>query len=119
MQTFFEAVPRDAGGGRLDRRLRRLAGVPARDAAADRAGARGHGGAVLHLLVERLLLRADPDAHQRLTAPVAIVNFLQYKGWEWGRIAAGGTLVMLPVVVFSVLVRNYLVRGLTAGGVKD
>jgi multiple sugar transport system permease protein len=54
-----------------------------------------------------------------MTAPVAIVNFMQYEGWEWGKIAAGGTLVMLPVVLFSVLVRNYLVRGLLAGGVKD
>lgn len=54
-----------------------------------------------------------------ITAPVAIVNFLQYEGWEWTKIAAAGTLVMLPVVVFTVLVRKYLVRGLTAGGVKD
>jgi multiple sugar transport system permease protein len=56
---------------------------------------------------------------QAVTAPVAIVNFLQYEGWEWGKIAAGGTLVMLPVVVFTVLVRTWLVRGLTAGGIKD
>jgi multiple sugar transport system permease protein len=54
-----------------------------------------------------------------MTAPVAIVNFMQYEGWEWGKIAAGGTLVMLPVVVFSLVVRRYLVRGLTAGGVKE
>ena len=54
-----------------------------------------------------------------MTAPVAIVNFMQYEGWEWGKIAAGGTLVMLPVVVFSLVVRNYLVRGLTAGGLKE
>ena len=55
---------------------------------------------------------------QAMTAPVAIVNFMQYEGWEWGKIAAGGTLVMLPVVVFSLLVRSYLVRGLTAGAIK-
>lgn len=54
-----------------------------------------------------------------MTAPVAIVNFMQYEGWEWGKIAAGGTLVMLPVVIFSLIVRNYLVRGLTAGGLKE
>ena len=53
------------------------------------------------------------------TAPVAIVNFIQYEGWEWGKIAAGGTLVMLPVIIFSLLVRSYLVRGLTAGSLKD
>ena len=34
-------------------------------------------------------------------------------------IAAGGTLVMLPVAVLSVFVCRHLVRGLTAGGVKE
>lgn len=53
-----------------------------------------------------------------MTAPVAIVNFMTYEGWEWGKIAAGGSLIMLPVVVFSLLVRKYLIRGLTAGAVK-
>ena len=33
--------------------------------------------------------------------------------------AAGGTLVMLPVAVLSVFVRHYFVRGLTAVGVKE
>ena len=54
-----------------------------------------------------------------MTAPVAIVNFMQYEGWEWGKIAAAGTLVMLPVVLFTFVVRSYLVHGLMAGGVKE
>ena len=54
----------DAGGGGLDRRLRHLAGLLARDAAAHRTGARGHGGALLRLLLERLLLRPDPHPHR-------------------------------------------------------
>lgn len=53
-----------------------------------------------------------------VTAPVAIVNFMQYEGWEWGKMAAGGTLVMLPVVVFTVLVRKWLISGLTAGSMR-
>jgi multiple sugar transport system permease protein len=53
-----------------------------------------------------------------MTAPVAVVNFMNYAGWEWGRIAAGGTMVMLPVLVFSLLVRRFLINGLTAGAVK-
>ena len=53
-----------------------------------------------------------------MTAPVAVVNFMNYEGWEWGKIAAGGTMVMLPVLVFSILVRKFLVHGLTAGAVK-
>jgi multiple sugar transport system permease protein len=54
-----------------------------------------------------------------MTAPVAIINFMQYEGWEWGKMAAGGVLVMLPVVIFTVLVRKWLVSGLMAGGVKE
>ncbi len=56
---------------------------------------------------------------EAMTAPVAIVNFMQYAGFEWGKIAAGGVSVMLPVLAFTVLVRRYLVTGLTAGGVKE
>ncbi len=53
-----------------------------------------------------------------MTAPVAVVNFMNYEGWEWGKIAAGGTMVMLPVLFFSILVRKFLVHGLTAGALK-
>ena len=55
---------------------------------------------------------------EAMTAPVAVVNFMNYEGWEWGRIAAGGTMVMLPVLVFSLLVRRFLVGGLTAGAIR-
>ena len=54
-----------------------------------------------------------------MTAPVAIVNFMQYEGWEWGKMAAGGTLVMLPVVVFTLLVKKWLISGLVSGSVKE
>ncbi len=55
---------------------------------------------------------------EAITAPVAVVNFLNYEGWEWGRIAAGATMVMLPVLAFALLVRRYLVTGLTAGAAR-
>jgi multiple sugar transport system permease protein len=55
---------------------------------------------------------------EAMTAPVAVVNFMNYEGWEWGRIAAGGTMVMLPVLAFSLLVRRFLVGGLTAGALR-
>jgi multiple sugar transport system permease protein len=55
---------------------------------------------------------------EAMTAPVAVVNFMNYEGWEWGKIAAGGTMVMLPVLFFSILVRKFLVHALTAGAIK-
>lgn len=55
---------------------------------------------------------------EAVTAPVAIANFTQYESWDWGRISAGGTFIILPVVIFSLAVNKYLVRGLTAGAIK-
>ena len=119
MRTFFAAVPRIAGGSGLDRRLRRLAGVLAVTLPLAAPGLAAT--AVLCFIFSwndffYALILTRTNA---MTAPVAIVNFLQYEGWEWGKIAAGGTLVMLPVVIFTLLVRKYFVRGLTAGGLKD
>jgi len=52
------------------------------------------------------------------TAPLAIMNFMAYEGAEWGRIASGAVFILIPVLLFSVLVRHYLVKGLLAGAVK-
>jgi len=55
---------------------------------------------------------------EAMTAPVAIVNFMQYFGWEWGKITAGGVMVMLPVVLLSIFVRKYLISGILGGSLK-
>jgi multiple sugar transport system permease protein len=36
----------------------------------------------------------------------------------WGRLAAGAVVFMLPIVVFSLLMRKHLLRGVTFGAVK-
>jgi multiple sugar transport system permease protein len=55
--------------------------------------------------------------NQAQTAPVAMVNFVNYEAWEWGKIA-DGTMVMLPVWVFSILMRKFLIHGMTTGTIK-
>jgi ABC-type maltose transport system permease subunit len=42
----------------------------------------------------------------------------ELRGRERGKFAAGGAMVMLPVLFFSILVRKFLVHGLTAGALK-
>ena len=39
-------------------------------------------------------------------------------GNDWGMIFAATTLQLVPILVFVVLARNYLIKGVTAGGVK-
>lgn len=53
------------------------------------------------------------------TAPVAVNNFLRFEDAEWGLIAASAVIISLPVIVFGILVRKYLVSGLTAGAIKE
>jgi len=52
------------------------------------------------------------------TAPVVALTFLGGYEVPWGDIMAAGTLIVLPVLVFAVLVSRYLVRGLTLGAIR-
>lgn len=52
------------------------------------------------------------------TLPVAITSFMTAQGTLWGPMAAAGTTVMLPMLVFGLAVQRYLVRGLTMGAIK-
>ena len=52
------------------------------------------------------------------TAPVAATTFMSGYELPWGEIMATGTLIVLPVIVFALLVSRHLVRGLTMGAVK-
>jgi multiple sugar transport system permease protein len=52
------------------------------------------------------------------TAPVIATSFLSGYELPWGQIMATGTLVALPVIIFSIIVSRQLVRGLTMGAIK-
>lgn len=52
------------------------------------------------------------------TAPVAATSFMSGYELPWGEIMATGTLIVLPVIIFAMLVSKHLVRGLTMGAVK-
>ncbi len=52
------------------------------------------------------------------TAPPFIPTIIGVGGLDWPAIAAGVTLFLLPVVVFTVLLRKHLLRGITFGAVR-
>jgi len=52
------------------------------------------------------------------TLPVMITSFMTTKAILRGRIAATGSLVLLPVLVFALIFKRYLIRGLAFGSVK-
>jgi multiple sugar transport system permease protein len=52
------------------------------------------------------------------TAPVVATSFMSGYELPWGQIMATGTVVALPVIIFSLLVSRQLVKGLTMGAIK-
>ena len=52
------------------------------------------------------------------TIPVAAAQLLTQSGIDWGKLMAIGTVTVLPMIGFGLVVRRWLVRGLTLGAVK-
>lgn len=52
------------------------------------------------------------------TLPVAAGDFVTGYAVNWGPVFASGTLIMVPVFVFSILLQRFVVRGLTMGAIR-
>jgi multiple sugar transport system permease protein len=53
------------------------------------------------------------------TMPVAAAQLITQTGVRWGQVMAVGIIILLPMVVFGLIVKRYLVSGLTMGAVKQ
>jgi multiple sugar transport system permease protein len=52
------------------------------------------------------------------TAPIAINGLIGGETLTWGQVCAAGTIMLVPVFAFTVGMQKWLIRGITAGGVK-
>ena len=52
------------------------------------------------------------------TVPPFLYAIIGYGQTEWGRMAATSVVFLLPVIIFTFLVRNHLLRGVTFGAVR-
>ncbi len=50
--------------------------------------------------------------------PVAVAQFLTPHGMFWGQMCAAGILAILPILLFSLFTRRYLIRGMLMGAIK-
>ena len=53
------------------------------------------------------------------TLPVATKELVQPQNIQWGTIMAAGTVTTLPMMLLGLVIRKYLVTGLTMGAVKE
>jgi sorbitol/mannitol transport system permease protein len=52
------------------------------------------------------------------TVPMFMIGFVTSEGLFWAKLAAAGTMAMMPVVILGWLAQRQLVRGLSMGAVK-
>lgn len=52
------------------------------------------------------------------TGPIVITGFMGQFMPMWAQIAAAGTLMLIPVFIFTLTLQRFIVQGLTAGGIK-
>jgi len=51
--------------------------------------------------------------------PLGLTKFVLEYGVDWGSMTAAGMIMFIPTLLFVFIAQRYLIRGLTAGGVKD
>ena len=52
------------------------------------------------------------------TAPPFIPTIIGTGGQDWPAVAAGATIFLIPVMIFTILLRKHLLRGITFGAVR-
>lgn len=52
------------------------------------------------------------------TAPPFIPTIIGIGGLDWPAVAAGATIFLMPVMIFTILLRKHLLRGITFGAVR-
>ncbi|WP_448523785.1 carbohydrate ABC transporter permease [Pseudothermotoga sp.] len=52
------------------------------------------------------------------TAPIVVNAFLGQYAPLWGQLSAAGTIMLLPVFAVTLSLQRYIIRGLSAGGIK-
>jgi multiple sugar transport system permease protein len=53
------------------------------------------------------------------TAPIGLAKLQTFLGTDWGRISAAAVIFMTPVVIFTILIRNELIRGMSFGQISE
>lgn len=53
------------------------------------------------------------------TAPLGVMGYVTVREVAWSNMAAAGIIIAIPVLIFTIIVQKNIVRGLTAGAVKE
>ena len=118
MRSFFEDVPMALDEAALMDGHSRLSVLTRVVAPLSTPGLVATATFVVILLWNEFLIATVLTSSAATTVPVAITGLYTDRGIEWDKMAAAGSLAIVPVILFTLLIHKYLVRGLTFGAVK-
>ena len=52
------------------------------------------------------------------TAPLAVLEYVGFRNFNWAAIMASGVILMIPTLIVGFSFQKYMIKGLTAGAVK-
>lgn len=56
--------------------------------------------------------------HATRTLPTAVFKFISYTEINWGGLMAAAVVITVPILLISLMLQKYIIKGLTAGAVK-
>ena len=65
------------------------------------------------------LLASSITRESAKTLPVSIAGFVTDKGVLWGPMMAMSSLIVIPMIIFSLSLQKYLIKGIMLGAVKE
>jgi multiple sugar transport system permease protein len=52
------------------------------------------------------------------TAPIHVAGYIAADGLKWGQLYVAAVVLLIPVFLFTLVMQKFLIRGISAGGVK-
>jgi multiple sugar transport system permease protein len=74
---------------------------------------------MLHFCTERISLCLPSDETVTRTIPVEVAGVYPEAALQWRDVTASATITLLPVVVLTLSLQKFIVRGLALGAVKS
>lgn len=68
--------------------------------------------------INEFLLAFVLTSHEAITGPVALAKFQSAVGVNWGEISAAAGMLVLPIIIFTIILRNQLIRGMSFGRLR-
>ena len=118
MITFFESVPRDIEEAAIVDGATKLQSFFLVTVPLTTPGIASTGILTFLFAWNEFLFAMLLSGTKTRTLPIGVANFMTQRGIEYGALSAAIIVMIVPVLILTFSIRNYLVKGLSGGAIK-